>query len=63
MAELRKRVEDHTPPHLVRGFGDQWPEHGILGAEGPHGPVGASYMMASAPAGGQTYTAQNLGMK
>jgi hypothetical protein len=60
----KKLVRDFNAPdphaHL-RGIGDQWP-----GQEGPHGPMGvagASYMMASAPAGGQTYTAEILGIK
>jgi hypothetical protein len=53
----------------LRSIGEQsWqekfgmPTHEI-GVAGPQGSVGMSYMMASAPAGGQTYTAQNLGIK
>jgi hypothetical protein len=66
MQDMKKRVAEAAKPRHdpsfsslpLRGIGDEWHV-----GDPPHPLVGTSYMMASAPAGGQTYTAQNLGIK
>ena len=62
---MKKRVAEAAKPRPdpfsslpLRGIGDEW----HIG-DAPHPMIGSSYMMASAPAGGQTYSAQNLGIK